>query len=85
VIRFAAGEGTGAERDFQVHGESPSSHLDLPSLYVGHPTPASGFVDLDMKIIGQLKEAGFITAHQPRCKNEEGKRELTGRLTCRII
>jgi len=72
----------------QVVLEALLSRLDLVSLRVGVPTPAHGFVDLDMKTlvkitglgqrrceraIGQLKEAGFITVSQPRYKNEEGK------------
>jgi len=72
----------------QVVLEALLSRLDLSSLCVGVPTPASGFIDLDMKTlvhitglgkrrceraIGQLKEAGFITVSQPRFKNEEGK------------
>jgi len=64
------------------------SRLDLASLCIGSPTPASGFTDIDMKTIvresglgkrrceraiGQLKEAGFIKVAQPRRRNEEGK------------
>ncbi|MDR1657807.1 MAG: hypothetical protein LBT47_09690 [Deltaproteobacteria bacterium] len=64
------------------------SRLDLASLCVGSPAPASGFIDLDMKTIvresglgkrrceraiGQFKEAGFIKVEQPRRRNEEGK------------
>ena len=72
----------------QVVLEALMSRLDLASLCVGTPTPANGFIDLDMKTIvkitgiGQrrceraiahLKHAGFITVKQPRLKNEEGK------------
>jgi len=72
----------------QVVLEALLSRLDLSSLCVGVPTPASGFIDLDMKTIvqitglgqrrceraiAQLKEAGFITVNQPRYRNEEGK------------
>ena len=72
----------------QVVLEALLSRLDLPSLCVGAPTPAVGFVDVDMKTIvkitglgqrrceraiSQLKQAGFITVNQPRRKNEEGK------------
>ncbi|MDL2317254.1 hypothetical protein LJC59_09345, partial [Desulfovibrio sp. OttesenSCG-928-A18] len=62
-------------------------HLDLASMCLGTPTPASGFIDIDMKTIvrdsgiGQrrceraialLKEAGFMRVKQPRSQNEEG-------------
>lgn len=62
-------------------------HLDLASMCIGSPTPASGFIDIDMKTfvcdagIGQrrceraislLKEAGFMRVKQPRRQNEEG-------------
>lgn len=62
-------------------------HLDLASMCLGTPTPASGFIDLDMQTIvrdsgiGQrrceraivlLKEAGFMRVKQPRRQNEEG-------------
>ena len=62
-------------------------HLDLASMCLGTPTPASGFIDIDMKTIvrdsgiGQrrceraimlLKEAGFMRVKQPRRQNEEG-------------
>jgi hypothetical protein len=62
-------------------------HLDLASMCLGTPTPASGFIDVDMKTIvcdsgiGQrrceraialLKEAGFMRVKQPRRQNEEG-------------
>lgn len=72
----------------QVVLEALLSRLDLTSLCVGTPTPASGFIDIDMKTIvqltglgqrrceraiGQLKQAGFIRVKQPRHKNEEGK------------
>ena len=72
----------------QVVLEALLSRLDLSSLCVGTPTPASGFIDLDMKsivqitglgqrrcerAIAQLKGAGFITVKQPRLKNEDGK------------
>ena len=72
----------------QVVLEALLSHLDLSSLCVGTPTPANGFIDLDMKTIikitglgqrrceraiAQLKGAGFISVKQPRLKNEEGK------------
>lgn len=62
-------------------------HLDLASMCLGTPTPASGFIDINMKTIvrdsgiGQrrceraialLKEAGFMRVKQPRRQNEEG-------------
>lgn len=62
-------------------------HLDLASMCLGTPTPASGFIDIDMKTIVQdsgigqrrceraialLKEAGFMRVKQPRRQNEEG-------------
>lgn len=62
-------------------------HLDLASMCLGSPTPANGFIDIDMKTmvhdsgIGQrrceraialLKEAGFMRVKQPRRQNEEG-------------
>lgn len=62
-------------------------HLDLASMCLGTPTPASGFIDIDMKTIvrdsgiGQrrceraialLKKAGFMRVKQPRRQNEEG-------------
>lgn len=62
-------------------------HLDLASLCLGTPTPASGFIDIDMKTIVRdsgicqrrceraialLKEAGFMRVKQPRRQNEEG-------------
>lgn len=62
-------------------------HLDLASMCLGTPTPASGFIDIDMRTIvrdsgiGQrrceravalLKEAGFMRVKQPRRQNEEG-------------
>lgn len=62
-------------------------HLDLASMCLGTPTPACGFLDIDMKTIvrgsgiGQrrceraivlLKEAGFMRVKQPRRQNEEG-------------
>lgn len=62
-------------------------HLDLASMCLGIPTPASGFIDIDMKTIvrdsgiGQrrceraialLREAGFMRVKQPRRQNEEG-------------
>ena len=62
-------------------------HLDLASMCLGSPTPANGFIDIDMKAIvhdsgiGQrrceraialLKEAGFMRVKQPRRQNEEG-------------
>ncbi|MDR1044402.1 MAG: hypothetical protein LBP33_04690, partial [Candidatus Adiutrix sp.] len=72
----------------QVVLEALLSRLDLTSLCVGVPTPANGFIDMDMKsivqltglgqrrcerAIGQLKQAGFITVKQPRLKNGEGR------------
>ena len=54
---------------------------------LGTPTPASGFIDIDMRTIvrnsgigqrrceraiGLLKEAGFMRVKQPRRQNEEG-------------
>lgn len=63
------------------------SHLDLASMCLGTPTPASGFIDIDMRAIvrdtgmGQrrceraitlFKEAGFMRVAQPRTQNEEG-------------
>ncbi len=71
----------------QVVLETLLKHLDLASLQVGLPTPAQGFIDLDMKTIvaesglGQrrceraiavLKEAGFLKVAQPRHLNAEG-------------
>lgn len=62
-------------------------HLDLASMCLGTPTPANGFIDIDMRTIvhasgmGQrrceraialLKEAGFMRVKQPRRQNEEG-------------
>lgn len=62
-------------------------HLDLASLCLGIPTPASGFIDINMRTIvrdsgiGQrrceraialLKKAGFLRVKQPRRQNEEG-------------
>lgn len=62
-------------------------YLDLASMCLGTPTPASGFIDVDMKTIvrdsgiGQrrceraialLKKAGFMRVKQPRRLNEEG-------------
>lgn len=62
-------------------------HLDLASMCLGTPTPAKGFIDIDMRTIvhdsgmGQrrceraialLKEAGFMRVKQPRRQNEEG-------------
>ena len=62
-------------------------HLDLASMCLGTPTPANGFIDLDMRTIvrdsgmGQrrceraialLKEAGFMRVKQPRRQNAEG-------------
>lgn len=72
----------------QVVIEVLLSRLDLDSLCVGCPTPASGFIDIDMKTIvresglgrrrceraiRQFREAGFIKVEQPRRRNEEGK------------
>ena len=72
----------------QIVLEALLSRLDLASLCVGNPTPAHGFIDIDMKTIvsetglgqrrceraiGQLKQAGFLKVEQPRRKNEEGK------------
>ena len=72
----------------QVVIEVLLSRLDLASLCVGCPTPASGFIDIDMKTIvresglgrrrceraiRQFREAGFIKVEQPRHRNEEGK------------
>jgi hypothetical protein len=71
----------------QVVIETLLKRLDLAALQIGLPTPAQGFIDLDMKTIvsesglGQrrceraiaaLKEAGFVTVKQPRRRNEEG-------------
>jgi len=89
-LQSSPGRQTRSERReaIQVVLEALLSRLDLSSLCVGTPTPASGFIDLDMKTIvnitglgqrrceraiGQLKEAGFISVKQPRLKNEEGK------------
>lgn len=62
-------------------------YLDLASMCLGTPTPASGFVDIDMKTIvknsgiGQrrceraialLKKPGFMRVKQPRRQNKEG-------------
>ncbi|CAK7031366.1 MAG: hypothetical protein DESF_01317 [Desulfovibrio sp.] len=62
-------------------------HLDLASMCLGAPTPASGFIDIDMgtivrdsglgqrrceRAIALLKEAGFMRVKQPRQQNEEG-------------
>ena len=62
-------------------------HLDLASMCLGTPTPASGFIDIDMRTIvrdsgiGQrrceraialLRKAGFMHVKQPRRQNEEG-------------
>ena len=62
-------------------------HLDLASMCLGTPTPASGFIDIDMRSIVQdsgmgqrrceraialLKESGFMRVKQPRRQNEEG-------------
>lgn len=64
------------------------SRLDLASLCVGTPTPAQGFIDIDMRTIvrdtglgqrrceraiGQLKQAGFLKVEQPRRRNQDGK------------
>jgi hypothetical protein len=62
-------------------------HLDLASMCLGKPTPANGFIDVDMRTIvhdtgiGQrrceraiamFKRAGFMKVAQPRTQNEEG-------------
>ena len=62
-------------------------HLDLASMCLGVPTPANGFIDLDMRTIVQtsgigqrrceraislLKQAGFVRVKQPRHQNAEG-------------
>lgn len=62
-------------------------HLDLTSMCLGTPTPANGFIDIDVRTIvhdsgmGQrrceraivlLKGAGFMRVKQPRRQNEEG-------------
>ena len=71
----------------QVVIEALLKRLDLASLCVGLPTPADGFIDVDMKTIvaetglgqrrceraiGLLKEAGFLNVKQPRRLNAEG-------------
>lgn len=71
----------------QIVLETILSHLDLASMCLGVPTPASGFIDIDMRTIvrdtgiGQrrceraialFKEAGFMKVTQPRTQNEEG-------------
>jgi hypothetical protein len=67
--------------------ETLLKHLDLASLQVGLPTPAQGFIDLDMKtiaaetglgqrrcerVVAVLKETGFLMVAQPRRLNTEG-------------
>jgi hypothetical protein len=62
-------------------------HLDLASMCLGTPTPASGFIDVDMRTIAHdsgisqrrceraiavLKQAGFMKVAQPRTRNAEG-------------
>ncbi|MCD7984936.1 MAG: hypothetical protein LUG19_11920 [Desulfovibrio sp.] len=79
----------------QIVLETILSHLDLASMCLGVPTPASGFIDIDMRTIvrdtgiGQrrceraialFKEAGFMKVTQPRTQNEEG-----GYFGCRAI
>jgi hypothetical protein len=71
----------------QIVIEALLKRMDLSSLCVGTPTPANGFVDVDMKsimadtglgkrrcerAITLLKEAGFLQVRQPRLRNEEG-------------
>lgn len=71
----------------QIVIEALLKRLDLASLCVGTPTPANGFIDVDMKTIvadsglgkrrceraiAQLKAAGFLHVRQPRRRNEEG-------------
>ena len=71
----------------QIVLETILSHLDLASMCLGVPTPASGFIDIDVRTIvrdsgiGQrrieraivlFKEAGFMKVTQPRTQNEEG-------------
>jgi len=62
-------------------------HLDLASMCLGTPTPADGFIDIDMRTIAHdsgigkrrceraiamLKQAGFMKVSQPRTRNAEG-------------
>ncbi|MDR0354154.1 MAG: hypothetical protein LBJ64_00185 [Deltaproteobacteria bacterium] len=71
----------------QIVIEAVLKRLDLASLCIGVPTPANGFINVDMKTIvaetglgqrrcerpiGVLKEAGFLNVKQPRCLNAEG-------------
>ena len=71
----------------QIVLETILSHLDLASMCLGVPTPASGFIDIDMRtivrdtgigqrrierVIALFKEAGFMKVTQPRTQNEEG-------------
>lgn len=78
----------------QIVLEALLSRLDLTSLCVGIPTPATGFTDIDMKTIvrltglgqrrceraiGQLKAAGFITVKQPRYKMRKVNISASGR------
>lgn len=72
---------------YQIVLETILSHLDLASMCLGVPTPASGFIDIDMRTIVRdsgisqrrieraialFKEAGFMKVTQPRTQNEEG-------------
>lgn len=71
----------------QIVQEVIFRQLDLASMCLGTPTPASGFIDIDMgtivrdsglgqrrceRAIALLKEAGFMRVKQPRQQNEEG-------------
>ena len=62
-------------------------HLDLASMCLGTPTPAEGFIDIDMltiardsgigkrrceRAIAMLKQAGFMKVTQPRTQSVEG-------------
>jgi len=72
----------------QIVLETILGHLDLASMCLGSPTAASGFIDIDMRIIvrdsgiGQrrceralalFKKAGFLKVTQPRTQNDEGQ------------
>lgn len=68
-------------------------HLDLASMCLGTPTPASGFINIDMRTIvrdsgiGQrrceraialLKEAGFMRVKQPRPRTRKAHTSAAG-------
>lgn len=82
----------------QIVQETILSHLKPCFHMPGHPAPASGFIDSDMRTIlrhrgiGQrrceraialFKEAGFMKVTQPRTRDEEG--DYFGCRTIRVV